>query len=74
MSQEIKVNFLLFVKRDVCIILLNLEKNLLSICQIILGNASNSVQGGKKENSSSCSQSGKPIVSAIINMPVSEAI
>ena len=55
-------------------ILLNLEKNLLSICQIILGNASNSVQGGKKENSSSCSQSGKPIVSAIINMPVSEAI
>ena len=40
----------------------------------ILGNASNSIQGGKKENSSSCSQSGKPIVSAIINMPVSEAI
>ena len=39
-----------------------------------LGNASSSVQGGKKENATSHSQSGKPIVSAIINMPVAEAI
>ena len=35
---------------------------------------SSNLQGAKRENSMSQSESAKPIVSAIINMPVAEAI
>ena len=51
-----------------------MEKIINNILPNNLGSASSSVQGGKRESATSHSQSGKPIVSAIINMPVAEAI